>query len=405
MPIPIPRANLPRMILVAIALQSTFALSTNLSKLRPAPEGAPVRVEDTDIYERYSSAMVRGQIPYRDFRVEYPPLAIPVFLVPRVLSRSLEGYKVGFAVEMLFFNALTVWVVATWVDGTQGRVQVRRALGWYTLYFCMLSKFAVSRFDAVPMFLGFAAAVAWASGKGRLGGLATALGTLLKIYPALLVLLFFGRSSRDGSETSGRQGTIVFGVIVLVGVVAWLALGGLEGVTASIGYHAGRGFEYGSLYASTQMLVAKIVGAEIVVGRDRASYSSVTVWTPAILPLAFPIQALTVVLVALVARRNTHADPIRYSGALILGFIVTGKVFSPQYLLWVLPFLASGSRSTGRHGRWIFAAVCLATLLAPSGTPYYPRTSLWIILPYNLKNALSLWLFFQQVLGRDDETD
>ena len=31
---------------------------------------------DTPIYERYGDAMAAGQVPYRDFRLEYPPGAL-----------------------------------------------------------------------------------------------------------------------------------------------------------------------------------------------------------------------------------------------------------------------------------------------------------------------------------------
>lgn len=403
---PIPAGRGRRMVLsvlVAVVLQTFVAVLVNLPKLRAPAPGAPGRFEDTDIYYGYATSAFEGKIPYRDFRVEYPPLAIPAFLAPRAVSRSLEGYKRAFAVEMLVFNALTVCLVACRVENVEGLGRVRARLAWYTLYFCLLSKFMISRFDAVPMFLGFATAVWWALGRERLGGLLAAIGTMVKFYPALMAVVFCPKElSRPG--TSRCRGTAVFAVTMSLGVMGWVALGGVGGVLRSLGYHAGRGFEYGSLYAGVQMLAAKAIGAEIVVARDHASYSSYTAWTPRLLPLVFPIQGAAILLVELVFLRRGMKDGVRYCGAAVLGFIVTGKVFSPQYLIWLMPFFASARGSVGRRGRWIFAAGCLATLLAPSGTPYFPRTTLWIILPYNLKNALFLGLFVQQVFGRSDET-
>ena len=32
---------------------------------------------DTPVYENYGDAMLRGEVPYRDFAVEYPPVMAP----------------------------------------------------------------------------------------------------------------------------------------------------------------------------------------------------------------------------------------------------------------------------------------------------------------------------------------
>ena len=35
------------------------------------------QIIDTPVYQRYGDAMLDGQVPYLDFRVEYPPAALP----------------------------------------------------------------------------------------------------------------------------------------------------------------------------------------------------------------------------------------------------------------------------------------------------------------------------------------
>ena len=45
------------------------------------------QIVDTPVYESYGDAMERGQVPYRDFAVEYPPGALPVFVVPALARR------------------------------------------------------------------------------------------------------------------------------------------------------------------------------------------------------------------------------------------------------------------------------------------------------------------------------
>ena len=400
MPIPTTRPTRPKVlacVLVAVVLQAGLAVLTNLNKLRAWPQSS---FEDTDIYYRYATLALEGKIPYRDYSVEYPPLAVPLFLAPRAVARGLGGFKLAFAVEMLLFNAGTVFLVASWVERREGPGVVPARLAWYTFYFVILSRLIVSRYDAAPMFLGFGATVWWFSGRGRLGGLAAALGALVKVYPALVALLaglWEWTRPRDGG---GRGPSRFSWQRRLLRRAVWLALGGVGGVSRSLEYQLGRGFEYGSLYSGAQMLAAKLTGAEIVISRDHVSFSTITPWSARLLPLAFPVQSAAVLLVCGTFYRRGMTEEVRYSGSVVLAFIVFGRVFSPQYLIWLIPFLAALEGPIAARGRWLFAAGCAATLLAQGCIGKFSRTHIYVILAYNTKNFLLLWLLTLLVFGR-----
>ena len=192
-------------------------------------------------------------------------------------------------------------------------------------------------------------------------------------------------------------------------MLAWLTLCGMRGVAESLKYQLERGIEYGSLYSGLQMLAAKAVGARIDVVRDHAAWASVTPWTPRLMPLVLPIQASAILLVCVVFIRRGmtegvrySTEGVRYSGAAILAFIITGKVFSPQYLIWMMPFVAVLEGPIARRGFWLFAAGCAATLVAPALTGSHDRTSAVVILAYNLKNALFLALLVLLTFGPDE---
>src|SRR5262249_26473171 len=42
------------------------------------------QIVDTPVYQRYGDAMTGGKVPYLDFSVEYPPAALPVFVLPAI---------------------------------------------------------------------------------------------------------------------------------------------------------------------------------------------------------------------------------------------------------------------------------------------------------------------------------
>jgi hypothetical protein len=67
------------------------------------------QIVDTPVYESYGRAMVDGQVPYRDFDVEYPPLALPVFVVPALGDGD---YREGFETLMAVCGCFLVLFVA-----------------------------------------------------------------------------------------------------------------------------------------------------------------------------------------------------------------------------------------------------------------------------------------------------
>lgn len=384
-------SSLLRPVLIAVAVQALLSAATTAAKLRAGRD-------DTDLYDRYASLTLEGKVPYRDFPMEYPPMALPLFLAARLVAREVGGFKVAFAVEMLAFNAATVGLVAGWVRRRSGPEQVRNRLARYTILYLLLSRLMVSRYDAAAMFAGFAAAIGWSSGRQGVGGLAAGLGALLKVYPALIAIVAApGDLAR--SVRSRSLGLIVFASTIAIGAIAWLAIGTPRGVAGSLRYQLGRGFEFGSVWSGLQMLAAKAVGAEIAIVRDRAAWASVTPWTPRLLALAMPIQAVAVLAVVVIFMARGRVEGVRYSGAAILAFIVAGKVFSPQYLIWLLPFIVVLEGPIAARGFRIFAAGCAATLVAPALVQWFPRDGLVVILAYNLKNALFLALLALLTVG------
>src|SRR5215216_1885243 len=61
------------------------------------------QIVDTPVYRKYGEAMVAGRVPYRDFALEYPPGALPVFVLPSLgrEHRSEGDYRQRFEWLML----------------------------------------------------------------------------------------------------------------------------------------------------------------------------------------------------------------------------------------------------------------------------------------------------------------
>jgi hypothetical protein len=401
----IPSRRLLLYALLAAALHGAAALATSseavfyvvvatAQRLFGGSIGARSIFDDVDIYHRYASAALGGLVPYRDFVVEYPVLAFPLFVLPRLFATSRGAYQVAFGAEMLAFDAMAVYLVARRVERAEGSAAVLGRIGWYSLGLLALGPLPVSRFDLAPTALAFAAALAWSSGREVRGGLAAGVGTLMKVFPAAIVA---PAAVGDLSRARGR-GLLAFALMIGAGTAGWVALAGGR-VRDSLAYHLGRGLEISSVYSGLLIVAARAVGAPLGHDFNHTSEELISPWSSIVATLAPAVQVAALLLVAW---RLGRGDGVRAAGAAVLAFVVTGKVLSPQYLIWLVPFVAVLGGKTGRRARPLLLAGALAT------SAVYPWSFMGLIRFHplavallNLRNGLLLALLGVLLFGAE----
>jgi Glycosyltransferase family 87 len=384
---------------VFVALHALIALVSNSHRVFYGAVGPYAVSGHIEIFYNYASRALEGSVPYRDFTVEYPILAFVVFLVPRLIVSDFTSYKIAFGIELLLFNAAAVYLVARRVAQAEGIGRVPGRLGWYTLLFASLCPLVMGPYDLVPMAMAFAAACWWFSGRNALGGLAAGLGTLTKFFPGLVAVpaLVWELSCR---KTTRARGLLALLGTLVVGGALWYAIGS-RGMIRTFSYHAERGLEIESLYAGIVLAYGRIVGQPVPWVFDHTAFHLAPEWSRIVTPVVLPIQAAALLLVAWRYRQSGRSDGVRFAGAAILAFIITGKVLSPQFLTWLLPFAVVLEGELGRRSRWLLFLACLTT------TIIYPWGALALILNSNLggililnyRNGLLLWLLFLWLFG------
>ncbi len=75
----------------AVALAVLYALATTIGPF------ADTTVNDLYVYRTYADLLVAGQLPYRDFGFEYPPLAAVPLWLAGLPGRDEATYAVSFA--------------------------------------------------------------------------------------------------------------------------------------------------------------------------------------------------------------------------------------------------------------------------------------------------------------------
>lgn len=359
---------------------------------------------DPEFYH-FAGLFANGHWPYRDFPVEYPPLAmafillpalpllpfagiaprpVPAFLAQPVTSLPqppdmvrYSAYGISFAVEMLLLDSFTLWLVLRSAQGLLRRdVLVLRA-GLAYVAFVFLTGAALQKFDLATGTLCLAALYALVTGRAALAGVALALASLVKGFPALalpLFILFLMQSAdKEWAFSTLKRGItgpalrsvwrclVAFGVTLLAPtavVLIYTSLG--RGVAFGVGalwhtltYHTGRAFELESVWSSIMLAVGWIPGlrpATTFNGRDLSR----VVTSPLALPMSLLSTLAIVVAIALVyigtwrvlaqeGRSDASGERIATIGwatvAVLLAFMVTFRALPTHYLLVIVPLL------------------------------------------------------------------
>jgi hypothetical protein len=221
----------------------------------------------------------------------------------------------------------------------------------------------------------------------------------MKVFPGLVAVPALVGEFSHLRSTRGRGGAAFFATLA-TGLAIWLALGGGRAIE-SLGYHAERGLELESLFGGILFLGGAITGNGAPWVFDHNSYHVASAAGALLASWTFPLQTAALLAVTWRFRRTGMSEGLRFSAAAILAFIAFGKVLSPQYLIWLFPFIAALGGHAGKLARRIFLLACLTTALLYPGPGFRMMLDhqLGAILLLNLRNLLLLWLLGVLLLG------
>jgi uncharacterized membrane protein len=267
---------------------------------------------DVHVYSTYAHAMAHGQVPYRDFFDEYPPLAQPVLLA----AVNVTAFKLLLTAFGLGIVALLALVFRS-----------RWAVAVFAVSPLLVGSVYLNAYDLWPALLLTASLALFVRHKPMWGFAVLGAATAAKIYPAAVLpvaVLFVPRACRV-------RGLVWFaGVFVLAHLP--FALLGPGGLRFSYTTQAKRGLELNSLGSSLLLLTGhrsvanEPPGSLNVTGGEARAVAAVS----AVLVLA---------ALALVAYRFARGRLgfLTACAAAVAGFVAFDKVFSAQYVEWLAP--------------------------------------------------------------------
>ena len=281
----------------------------------------------TDIYPLYySEGLYDKQVPYSGHPVEYPVLIggamQAVAWLVRNVDVTIRGREFYDVTAVLLALCAVVAVLATArAAGPAGSGQRR----WQALLVALSPALILNAFvnwDLIAMALTALGIAAWAARRGVWAGVLLGLAVATKFYPlvvlgALLLLCLRAGRLREFAKTFAAAALAWLAVNLPVMIVA------LPGWATFYVFSQNRVADWGSIWYMFEYFNLPKLGNDQLSVLNEMSAGALVV--------AFAAIAL----LALAAPRRPRLPQLCF--LLLAAFLMTNKVWSPQYVIWLLP--------------------------------------------------------------------
>lgn len=374
---------------------------------------ATARLPNGDVIEYHTYALRFWTAhPLFSLPTEYPPLAILPFSL--TLAPPLAAFE----------SVFSWWAAAAVIAGYLGYLRFsdrRRALAYFIYLVIGSAGTLVARFDIFPALVTLGAL--WATQRRHYATayLLLAAGVLLKLYPIFLAplpliaqwrtLRAIATDTEPDASAGGRMrrwlrapgiGRVVEGAALFLGAVglgfAVAFMLDPSGALSEFTYAGARPLQVESTPA-TLLWIGSIFGLP---ARPEFSFVSLNLVGPADVVLK-PLSTVALAAGCLWVYWRFARGQIAVAQAFmaVLGVvIVANKIFSPQYLIWITPFVAE---VYGFDGMWLL--ICAVTTfifpyLYGMRNPIQTVTYNWAFLPVvGLRNILLLSFTLRAILS------
>ena len=298
----------------------------------------------TDIYPLYFvEGLANGKVPYVGHHVEYPVVMGAVmqaaaWVVHAAADPGVRGREFYDVTVALLCVCLVGGVLATAYCAGRNR-------RWTALLVAFAPALILGAFinwDLIAMALSMAALAAWAARRAVLAGLLLGLAVATKFYPVICLVPLFLLCLRAGRLRE-------FWLTAGSAAGAWLVVNVPIAVAAPSGwatfytFNAERGADWGSIWYFFETEHWPVVGG--------LSLSAINLTSAAL----FLAACAGVGVLALAAPRRPRLPQLIF--LLTAAFLLTNKVWSPQYVVWLVPLVVLARPRLGGYLLWQAAEV------------------------------------------------
>jgi uncharacterized membrane protein len=289
----------------------------------------------TDIYPLYFiEGLSAGKVPYLGHHVEYPvvmgaSMEASAWVVHRIANPAIRGREFYDVTVILLGLCLVAGVLATaYCAGPSRR--------WTALFVALspaLILGALINWDLIAMATTMLALAAWAAGRPAVAGALLGLAVATKFYPVICLVPLFALCLRAGQLRAFWSATgTAAGVWLAVNLPVMLAAP--AGWATFYRYSASRGADWGSVWYFFEAEHWPVLGNLPLTAINLASGG------------IFVLACAAIMVLALAAPRRPRLPQMIFLAT--AAFLLTNKVWSPQYVVWLVPLVVlARPRPTG----------------------------------------------------------
>ncbi|MCE7060247.1 hypothetical protein [Dyadobacter sp. CY343] len=357
---------------------------------------------DLTLYYGAASKILDGQVPYRDFQIEYPILALIPVIIPEFLNRiftgTLNGYIFWFAAQNITLGLAAGYLVAE-IEKNNHKIIAYRYLGVLLLSLPIF----LFRFDPFPSFLT-ALTLYYLAGNPFISASAMMISIATKLYALVMipVLGLYYLFNRQFKKLFIHAAGFTFILLLIVITFFWI---GNNAIDDFLSNHLLRGIHLESVAGGILLLFQKAGILDIQIIHNYGAFHLESAWSDYALqivkfltPVAFIAMLCFIIWVFLrETKRSGHVKIKTLIQALLLQtllFILLNKVFSPQYLVSLLPLIPFCNKKS----YLLFAFALMLTVIIFPGQYYgLIEMKLLMIVILNFRNFLLVWLLAEVV--------
>jgi Glycosyltransferase family 87 len=307
---------------------------------------------DVVLYERWSGVLREGHFPVHDVFWQYPPGAALAMLAPGKLPGS---YFTGFVAAAVLAD-LVVCGLLLWMGRRSARDSSRAGAWAWVAAVPLLGPITYVRFDVLVAAVAVAALAV--SARPALSGALAGAGAMIKVWPVLLLL---------GAGPRGRTWRAVGAAALCCALSIAAFAATMPGSLDFLNSQGHRGIQVESVPGSV-FTVARHFGWGGALSHRYGSHEFVGpgVGTVANVALLISLAGFGMLLVWRSRARWRPATAYDAALAATLLMVVTSRVLSPQYLVWLLALGAACltvSSSSQRKVAWCLVGCAALTQL------------------------------------------
>jgi len=316
--------NRKKQFIVWVILLSTWITMTVVPMIFKDKTGIIlVDFGDISVYFRIGKWLTQHTLPIS----EYPQIPTLLFGITRLFSSLLHTrfqpdiFAISFSMEMFIVLFLVF-------KGLLGILPPKLSNYAFLVLLPPTVYFTYNRFDILPAYLCLLAYIASINKKWTMVSIILAVATFTKWYPALLFPGFLFYATRLESKFQWKM-VIIFAASSIAILLPSYLQGGLEQVLAPYQFHTARSMEY--------------VALPVIISDLIHFLSNINLVFPYYFLIFFILQISSLILVFFI-KLDSLEKLSDYCIIAIGTFVVFSRIWSPQWILWLMPFLVISAK-------------------------------------------------------------